>query len=143
MAVTYEFSLRLDADVAEISRTAEAVDMHGEEAGWPAGWVFNFNLALDEIITNIINNAYSDDGEHVIHLFLKTREGEVAEVIVEDDGVAFDPFHEAPEPVLTGDLESRPIGGLGVHLVKNLMHEVDYVRVDGRNRVTLRMRWPE
>ena len=53
-------------------------------------------------------------------------------------GQAFPP----PPPVLEGDIEDRPIGGLGVHLVRSMMDQVDYARIDGRNVVTLRKQIP-
>ncbi len=56
--------------------------------------------------------------------------------MIEDDGIAFDPLI-APPPDLDSDIEDRPIGGLGVYLVKEMMDEVEYARADGRNRVTL------
>jgi len=51
---------------------------------------------------------------------------------VEDDGKPFDPL-QAPPPDLSLPLERRPIGGLGIHLIRNLMDEVSYARVGGRN----------
>jgi anti-sigma regulatory factor (Ser/Thr protein kinase) len=58
-------------------------------------------------------------------------------VEVEDDGVAFDPL-AAPVPKLDGGVTTRPIGKLGIHIVRSLMNEVSYARVDGRNRLTLK-----
>ena len=57
---------------------------------------------------------------------------------LEDNGIAFNPFEEAPEPDPTLGLEERPIGGLGVFLVKQFADSTAYERVDGRNRITLR-----
>ncbi len=59
---------------------------------------------------------------------------------ISDDGVAFDPL-KVPPPDLTADLESRPIGGLGVHFVKTLMDEVAYRREGDRNVLTMRKRF--
>lgn len=58
---------------------------------------------------------------------------------VEDDGPAFDPL-AAPEPDLDAPLEDRPVGGLGIHLLREMMDTLDYVRRDDRNRLILRKR---
>lgn len=55
---------------------------------------------------------------------------------IADDGVPFDP-RQAPEPDLSGSIEERRVGGLGVHLALTLVDRIDYRRVDGENRVTL------
>ena len=62
-----------------------------------------------------------------------------AEVEVEDDGLCFNPL-DAPEPDLTGPIEDRPIGGLGIYLVKNIMDELDYRRREGRNCLFMKKR---
>ena len=59
--------------------------------------------------------------------------------IYEDSGAAFDPM-SVPPPDLAQPLEDRPVGGLGVHLLRSLMDEVTYTRVNGRNQVTLLLR---
>lgn len=134
-----ELVLRLSNDLEEISRVADAIESHAAKENWPDAWVFNLNLSLDELITNIVHNGYSDEEQHEIRLSVAEGDG-VVEVVLEDDGRSFDPFTEAPDPILTGGVEERPIGGLGVHLVKTLMHEVEYERRGDLNRVVLRLR---
>ncbi len=133
-------AMRLVNDLTEIPRVAEAIEALGEKEEWPADWIFNFNLSLDELLTNIVHNGYQDEERHEIDLTVRGLAAGDVEIIVEDDGVAFDPFSEAPEPDLESGVEDRPIGGLGVFLVKQLMHELEYERRGDRNRVTLRLR---
>ena len=102
----------------------------------------NINLSLDELITNTVSYGYQDTDEHEIRITL-TEQDESLAVVVEDDGMAFDPFTAAPVPDLEADLEERRIGGLGVYFVKTLMDEVAYERVDNSNRITLIQRTPE
>ena len=102
----------------------------------------NLNLSLDELITNIVSYGYRDSDEHEIRVTMTEQSGSLV-VVLEDDGMAFDPFTDAPEPDLEAGVEERPIGGLGVYLVKTLMDEVAYERLDGRNRITLIQRTPE
>ena len=134
--------LTLKNDLAELARIAEAVEMHGKSRGWPARWVMNVNLSLDELITNIVSYGYRDSAEHEILVTLTEKDGALV-VVLEDDGIAFDPLSAAPEPELEAGVEERRIGGLGVYFVKSLMDEVAYERRAGRNRLTLVQRTPE
>lgn len=133
--------LILKNDLSELARIAEEIGSHGESHGWPAKWVMNLNLSLDELITNIVSYGYRDTDEHEIRITLTDPDGSLV-VVLEDDGMEFDPFTAAPDPDLESDVEERPIGGLGVYLVKTLMDEVAYERTDGRNRITLIQRTP-
>ena len=137
-----ELLLTLKNNLSELPRIAEAIESHGEARGWPAKWVLNLNLSLEELITNTVSYGYQDTDEHEIRVSLTERDGSLV-AVMEDDGVAFDPFTAAPAPDLEADVEERPIGGLGVYLVKTLMDEVAYQRLDDRNRVTLTQRAPE
>ena len=128
--------LTLKNDLSELSRIADEIESHGESRGWPTKWIMNLNLSLDELITNTVSYGYQDTDEHEIHVTLTERTGSLV-VVVEDDGMAFDPFTAAPAPDLEAGVEDRPIGGLGVYFVKTLMDEVAYERVENCNRITL------
>ena len=134
--------LILKNDLAELSRIAEEIESHGESRGWPPKWILNLNLSLDELITNIVSYGYQDTDKHEIHVTLTERDGSLV-VVVEDDGIAFDPFAATPEPDLEAELEERQIGGLGVYFVKSLMDEVAYERAESSNRITLILRSPK
>ena len=142
MNVPTILTLTLKNDLSELARSAEGIESHGTARGWPPKWITNVNLSLDELITNVVSYGYRDREEHEILVTL-TERGRSLEVVMEDDGIAFDPFSDAPEPDLGAGLEERRIGGLGVHFVKALMDEVAYERRDGRNRITLILRLPE
>jgi anti-sigma regulatory factor (Ser/Thr protein kinase) len=92
-------------------------------------------LALDELLSNIIYYAYRDDREHDIQIRVTLTESDVTATIM-DDGIPFDPF-QRQEPDTTTDLAAREIGGLGIHLVRQIIDRVDYERRDGKNIVTL------
>ncbi|HXW06422.1 MAG TPA: ATP-binding protein [Vicinamibacterales bacterium] len=95
------------------------------------------NLALDEVVTNVIRYAHEDDGrQHPIVVRL-ALEGDVLTAQVEDDGRAFNPL-EAPTPDTGAGIDQRPVGGLGLHLVRSVMSSVEYRREDGRNVLTLK-----
>ena len=93
------------------------------------------NLVFDELLNNIISYAYEDDGEHAIEVRVSLATDRLV-VSVTDDGRAVNPFaEEAPDTGMT--LEDRPMGGLGVHLVRRLMDNATYERHGTKNVVTL------
>jgi anti-sigma regulatory factor (Ser/Thr protein kinase) len=92
-------------------------------------------LAFDELLSNIIYYAYQDDNEHEIEIQVDLTETSVTATIM-DDGVAFNPFG-LDEPDTTTSLQSREIGGLGIHLVRQIIDQVSYEHRDGKNVVTL------
>ena len=137
MAGESKLVLTPKAELSELSVIADQIEKYGEERNWPLRRSANLNLALDELITNIIHYGNPDGSTpQNIHLTVFEESGSLI-VTLEDSGVAFDPFLEVPEPSLDMDLLDRPIGGLGVYLVKQLMSEVSYERREGRNLTKL------
>ena len=128
--------LRFRNDLAEIARLGEAIEEFGEHCELPPGDIYKINLALDELITNLISYAYPDGGEHAIDLHLAYADGRLTAVLV-DDAAPFDPLSEVAAPDLDAPLDERPIGGLGLHFVRTLMDECAYQRDGERNRLTL------
>ena len=114
----------------------EMVDKVAEAYGLPDEVLTNLRIALDEVVTNIMNYAYVDGGRHEFTIRCELR-GEALETVIEDDGVAYDPL-STPVPDLTVSFDQRKVGGLGVHFVKNLMSAVTYERIGNRNRLTLK-----
>lgn len=95
-------------------------------------------LAIEELVTNCIKYAYSDDGEHVIEIALDIADHTLTLLMV-DDGRPFDPL-TAPPPDLSLPIERRLAGGFGIHLLRNLSDGFVYERRDHRNRVTVTKR---
>jgi anti-sigma regulatory factor (Ser/Thr protein kinase) len=92
-------------------------------------------LAIEELVTNCIEYAYDDAGEHMIVILLSAGH-ETLTMVVIDDGHPFDPL-ALPNPDLSLPLEDRPIGGLGIYLLRELADHIAYERRDGQNRLTL------
>jgi len=137
--VTAAMSVTLVNDRSEVERLSRLVDAFGVAEGLQPDAIFSVNLALDEVVTNIIRYAHDDGRQHPIVIRLTLEPG-VLTVEVEDDGRAFNPL-EAPAPDLHASIEDRPIGGLGIHLVRSVMTSVEYRREDGRNLLTMKKRW--
>ena len=94
------------------------------------------NLAIEELVTNCIKYGYENPGDHLIEIRVQISGNEMA-LTVTDDGVPFNPL-EAPVPDIHLPLQDRPIGGLGIYLLRRMSDQMDYVRAAGRNSVTLR-----
>jgi serine/threonine-protein kinase RsbW len=97
---------------------------------------FALTLAMDEVVTNIARHGYpaGEAGEIVVRIRMDA--GTVV-LQVEDAGRPFNPL-DAPPVDLDAPLEGRPIGGLGIHLIRSLMDQVEYRREDGRNVLVMR-----
>jgi anti-sigma regulatory factor (Ser/Thr protein kinase) len=130
--------LELRNDLAELASLAAAVERFGEETGLGMKEVFNLNLVLDELLTNIITHGYVDGAEHQIRILLH-RQGAWIRAEVIDNAPAFNPLQHAA-PNLEEPLEGRAMGGLGIHFVRQLMDDVKYERVDGQNHLHLAKR---
>jgi anti-sigma regulatory factor (Ser/Thr protein kinase) len=131
-----EVSFRVQARLSELDHLAMIVHQFGEKHDLSEKIVFALNLALDELITNSIKYGYKESGEHTILVRLSFVPGEVT-LVMEDDGGPFNPL-EAQEPDITCPVEQRAVGGLGLHLLRNLMDEIHYERRDGKNLVRIR-----
>ena len=129
-------SLTLRNHTSEISRLVDRLEAFGAQAGLPPDVTFRLTLSLDEIVSNVIRHGFADQAEHAIAVSVDVIDGLVTATVV-DDGEAFDP-REAPVPDLDAPLEERKAGGLGMHLVRATMDEVEYRREDGRNVLTVR-----
>ena len=130
-----EKSIILTNDISEISKLNEFVEEIGNEFSLTPDVVFNVNLVLEEAIVNVINYAYPKEKHESIYLSAQLHEGSIVFVLT-DTGMQFDPT-KAPEADITLSLEDRPIGGLGIFLIRQIMNEVSYERIDGKNVLTL------
>ena len=137
--MTETVDIPLAADLGELSRLAEAVEDFGSAHGLPPGATFKLNLCFDELITNAISYGLDSSDQAALSVTLTVGDGAVT-AVVRDNGRPFDPFSEAPDADTSLRVEDRPIGGLGVLLVRESMDDVSYERRDDFNIVTLRLK---
>ncbi len=128
-------NLVVETRLDEMARLAAAIDGLGMEEDWPPGLTFQVNLVLEELWLNVLNHGH-DGGFHEVEIKL-TSEDEALTIEITDDGKPFDPLNDAPTADITGPLDGRHIGGLGIHLVRTMMDELRYKREDGRNHLIL------
>ncbi|MCY4546810.1 MAG: ATP-binding protein [Defluviicoccus sp.] len=127
--------MSLANDAAEIARVAERIDGFCAAGGVEPSVAYAVNLALDELLSNIISYGYQDEEAHRIELAVR-RDGGTLVVTIVDDSIEFDP-RQVPDTDTDAPLHERDPGGLGLLLVSTMMDSVDYRREDGRNVTTL------
>jgi len=131
-----EYSFKLKNDLSELDTLCQEMERFGRSIRLSKKFIFEINLALDELFTNIILYGFKDDKEHLIKVTL-TPQNDILCLCIEDDGIPFNPV-EANEPDLGCTIEECKIGGLGIHLIRNLMDEICYERCGNKNKLTLK-----
>lgn len=128
--------LSIENKIENLNKLAEFIENFGEEHELSPKNIFELNLILDELITNIISYAYEDDSDHIIELDINKEKDEL-KIQVIDDGKEFNPL-EKEEVKLDEDLDERKIGGLGIHIVKEKTDEIKYKRESNKNILMLK-----
>jgi serine/threonine-protein kinase RsbW len=119
----------------ELARVSECVDRLVAQHGLPGDVGADLNVALDEVLANLLEHAYTDSDAHQIRVTLSVYPQTVLAEI-EDDGRPFDPL-AAPPLDSAAALAEGQVGGWGIHFVRKLMSDVAYRRDDGKNHLTL------
>ena len=131
-----ERSITLSNDVQEVPLLAEFIDGVCEFLGVDMGTTMQLNLAMEEAVVNVMNYAYPKGTKGDVKILAHCDNAQLTFVII-DSGVAFDPT-AAAEADTSLTVEERPIGGLGIFLVRQIMDEVEYQRSEGQNMLTMR-----
>lgn len=135
-AFSLERSIELTNDIKQVSRLTAFVDEVCETVGVDMSTTMSLNLALEEAVVNVMDYGYP--AGQVGHIEVKALANEkTLTFVISDDGIPFDPTAKS-EVDTTLSVEQRPIGGLGIHLVRTIMDSINYERTRGRNILTLR-----
>ena len=122
-------------DVRQIRRLEPWLDGVAKEYNLDPMLVPGLNLALEEAVTNVVLYAYPKGSYGSIELDA-ARSGNQLRFVLSDAGKPYDPTARPPVDITAG-VEERPIGGLGVHLVRQIMDSVTYEWKDGHNILTM------
>ena len=127
--------LTLPNDIKTIPQLSEFIEVIGEELEMEMSLIMSLNLALEEAVVNVMDYAYAPGtiGDVCIEA---TANETLIEFIISDSGIPFDPTKKE-EVDTTLSAEERPIGGLGIHLVREIMDAVSYEYKDNKNILTL------
>ncbi len=134
-------ALKVETRLEELQRIAAAVDELAEQESWPPGMAARVNLVIEEFGINVMNYGY-DEGVHTFDINLSSDDGLLTIEII-DDGKQFNPLEDAPEPDTESSIEDRPIGGLGLFLVRTMTEDLQYRWEDSKNHSTMVMRISE
>lgn len=126
---------QLPGDAEQLPAAIAFLQGFWEEAELPAALGFTFELALEEVFLNVALHGANGITVPSVALELIASDTEVV-LIVADDARPFDPLTLAT-PDTSAALEDRNIGGLGVHLVRQMMDTVSYTYEAGHNRLRM------
>ena len=135
MAAVGELKLQLQNDIKAIDPANESARSWLSQQQVSPEVSYFVSLALEELVTNCIKYGYDDTNEHIIDVLLSLTDKTLTMIVV-DDGHEFDPLL-APGPDLNLPIEDRPIGGLGIHLLRQMADDITYERRENQNRLTL------
>ncbi len=123
----------------EKRRLLQSLELFAHEHELPAKVVQAADLALEEHLTNIMSYAFDEASLHRITVRLQVQD-QCLVIQVEDDGRPFNPL-ERPCVDTAVPLHAKPIGGLGIHLMRQFMDELEYRREANRNVLCMRKRF--
>jgi serine/threonine-protein kinase RsbW len=128
--------IKIKNNVSELQRVAQFVEEIGEEMGLDMELQMNLNLVMEEMVSNVIFYAYPEGTEADIELMAES-DGKELTFLLSDRGQEFDPtLKEDADPDVNP--AEREIGGMGIFIVKNIMNQVTYQRLEGKNLLTMK-----
>lgn len=133
--VRYRRVIILDNDVRQVATLATFVNEVSKAVGLDDAAEMQLNLAIEEAVVNVMKYAYPSGTRGEVRIEAQVQD-EQLQLIISDSGVAFDPMDRAAVDTTRG-MHERGIGGLGIHLVREMMDHVSYERLGGRNVLTL------
>jgi anti-sigma regulatory factor (Ser/Thr protein kinase) len=132
---TQNYSFELNSKLSELKALNQHLIAFGRNIGLSEISISEINICLDELFTNIVLYGFKGDLEHIIKFTIKVA-ANILTVSIEDDGVPFNPL-EKKAVELPADVTSAKIGGLGIHITRDLMDKICYERKRGKNKLTL------
>jgi sigma-B regulation protein RsbU (phosphoserine phosphatase) len=129
-------SITLPNDVQVVPRLTDYVDEVCETLNFDMNTTMTMNLAIEEAVVNVMNYAYPKGTMGDVNIEAESNQ-EWLTFIISDKGIPFDPTIKK-EVDITLPAEERSIGGLGIHLVRQIMDSISYERKDGTNILTLK-----
>lgn len=130
--------LQMEASCEKLDELLMHLRTDMEQKGCPADKQTTLEICAEEIFVNIASYAYGEETGNV----RITEEVTDSSILLcfQDQGIPYDPLSKE-EPDINLTAQERPIGGLGIYMVKNMMDEVSYEYKDGYNCLTMKMTW--
>ena len=132
-----EIKLSMGNNLQDLCRLVSEVELFMHAQSLSSRTRYSVNLVLEEILTNIVKYAYDDECSHEIEVEMSVSNSDVVVVIrCEDDGREFNPL-SAPPPGIEDSIHQCDEGGLGIHLVRQAAHSMEYCRSKHKNVLTM------
>lgn len=128
----------IDNQVEELTTMAIKLKELADEWKLPHALAININLVIEEALSNIIFYAFPDKDKHVIKVLL-TLNNNLLTIKISDNGIPFNPLSQQ-QPDISLPAEDRPIGGLGIFLISQIMDKMHYTRYKNQNILELNKR---
>mgnify|MGYP002627015798 CR=1 FL=1 len=128
--------IKIKNEVGELERVNQFVEEIGEELGLDMELQMNLNLVMEEMVSNVIFYAYPEGKVEDIELVAES-DGKELTFVLSDKGKEFDPTLKDDADPNINPME-RDIGGMGIYIVKNIMNQVTYQRLEGKNLLTMK-----
>lgn len=125
----------IENKVGELPSLAKKIEVLAEKWELPQALVMNVNLAIEEALTNIIFYAFTDSDKHQIKISVSLNNKELT-IKISDNGIPFNPLSQN-QPDITLPALERPVGGLGIFLISQIMDKMNYTRQNNQNILTL------
>ena len=129
--------IRIKNKVEELEHVAQFIEEIGEELGLDMELQMNLNLVMEEMVSNVIFYAYPEGTEASIEL-LAESDGKELTFVLSDRGREFDPTMKEDADVDINPIDREGLGGMGIFIVKNIMNQVTYQRLEGKNLLTMK-----
>jgi anti-sigma regulatory factor (Ser/Thr protein kinase) len=131
--------MTLTDSIEEVGRVAASIESWGSREGIPRRAVLDLQLALEEILTNVISYAFEGIEERSISVDWSLHDHQI-ELHIVDNGRPFNPLN-IPDAETGKSADERRIGGLGIFLARRMMDRMKYQRENQRNILTLWKSW--
>lgn len=128
--------IRINNEISEIAKVSQIFNNFSTQHQFSKKISHAFDLAIDEILNNIITYGYKDKNEHKIDIDIHLS-GTQLILKIEDDGHEFNPL-DISEADTESSIEDRPIGGLGIHLIRKTMDDIHYKYENNKNCLTIK-----
>jgi serine/threonine-protein kinase RsbW len=128
--------IRIKNQVGELEHVNQFIEEIGEELGLDMELQMNLNLVMEEMVSNVIFYAYPEGQVEEIELVAES-DGKELTFVLTDQGKEFDPTLKDDADPNVNPME-RDIGGMGIYIVKNIMNQVTYQRLEGKNLLTMK-----
>lgn len=130
------YSIEIINQLTELILVTHTIEELSKEWDFSLKLINNINLAVEEIVSNILFYAYSDNQEHIISITFKKNTTHLAITII-DDGKPFNLLDSESPNDLNSSADDRKVGGLGIHIVKKITDTIAYKRVGEKNVIKL------